>query len=71
MADPVFFAVGSATELAGVHGGLGVTTSSVLGAMPRSRSGQPRIALIITVPVVMIVGSLSADAIVEAQAGYS
>jgi NADH-quinone oxidoreductase subunit H len=69
-----FFAVGSATELAVFMAGWGSNNKfSMLGAMRAiAQMVSYELPLIITVlPVVMIVGSLSADAIVEAQAGYS
>src|SRR2546421_3902706 len=69
-----FFAAGSATELAVFMAGWGSNNKfSMLGAM---RAIAPMVSyeipLIITVlPVVMIVGSLFADGIVGAPAGYS
>jgi NADH-quinone oxidoreductase subunit H len=69
-----FFAVGSATELAVFMAGWGSNNKfSMLGAMRAiAQMVSYELPLIITVlPVVMIVGSLSADAIVNAQAGYS
>jgi NADH-quinone oxidoreductase subunit H len=69
-----FFAVGSATELAVFMAGWGSNNKfSMLGAMRAiAQMVSYELPLIITVlPVVMIVGSLSADAIVDAQAGYS
>jgi NADH-quinone oxidoreductase subunit H len=69
-----FFAVGSATELAVFMAGWGSNNKfSMLGAMRAiAQMVSYELPLIITVlPVVMIVGSLSADAIVEAQAGYA
>jgi NADH-quinone oxidoreductase subunit H len=69
-----FFAVGSATELAVFMAGWGSNNKfSMLGAMRAiAQMVSYELPLIITVlPVVMIVGSLSADGIVEAQAGYS
>jgi NADH-quinone oxidoreductase subunit H len=69
-----FFAVGSATELAVFMAGWGSNNKfSMLGAMRAiAQMVSYELPLIITVlPVVMIVGSLSADAIVQAQAGYS
>ena len=69
-----FFAVGSATELAVFMAGWGSNNKfSMLGAMRAiAQMVSYELPLIITVlPVVMIVGSLSPDAIVEAQAGYS
>jgi NADH-quinone oxidoreductase subunit H len=68
-----FFAVGSATELAVFMAGWGSNNKfSMLGAMRAiAQMVSYELPLIITVlPVVMIVGSLSADSIVEAQAGY-
>jgi len=69
-----FFAVGSTTELAVFMAGWGSNNKfSMLGAMRAiAQMVSYEMPLIITVlPVVMIVGSLSPDAIVEAQAGYS
>jgi len=69
-----FFAVGSATELAVFMAGWGSNNKfSMLGAMRAiAQMVSYELPLIITVlPVVMIVSSLSPDAIVEAQAGYS
>src|SRR5438045_2297075 len=69
-----FFAVGSATELAVSIAGWGSNNKfSMLGAMRAiAQMVSYELPLIITVlPVVMIVGSLSADGIVQAQAGYS
>ena len=68
-----FFAVGSATELAVFMAGWGSNNKfSMLGAMRAiAQMVSYELPLIITVlPVVMIVGSLSPDAIVEAQTGY-
>src|SRR6195256_2881300 len=68
-----FFAVGSATELAVFMAGWGSNNKfSMLGAMRAiAQMVSYELPLIITVlPVVMIVGSLSADAIVAAQEGY-
>ena len=68
-----FFAVGSAAELAVFMAGWGSNNKfSMLGAM---RAIAQMISyelplLILVLPVVMIVGSLSADAIVAAQEGY-
>jgi NADH-quinone oxidoreductase subunit H len=68
-----FFAVGSTTELAVFMAGWGSNNKfSMLGAM---RAIAQMISyelplIIVTLPVVMIVGSLSPDAIVAAQAGY-
>ncbi len=67
------FAVGSTTELAVFMAGWGSNNKfSMLGAMRAiAQMVSYELPLIITVlPVVMIVGSLSADAIVAAQAGY-
>jgi NADH-quinone oxidoreductase subunit H len=69
-----FFAVGSATELAVFMAGWGSNNKfSMLGAMRAiAQMVSYELPLIITVlPVVMIVGGLSADGIVEAQAGYA
>ncbi|MFZ1218161.1 MAG: NADH-quinone oxidoreductase subunit NuoH [Chthoniobacterales bacterium] len=69
-----FFAVGSATELAVFMAGWGSNNKfSMLGAMRAiAQMVSYELPLIITVlPVVMIVGALSPDAIVEAQGGYS
>jgi NADH-quinone oxidoreductase subunit H len=69
-----FFAVGSATELAVFMAGWGSNNKfSMLGAMRAiAQMVSYELPLIITVlPVVMIVGALSADSIVEAQAGYA
>src|SRR5437773_1733249 len=69
-----FFAVGSATELAVFMAGWASNNKfSMLGAMRAiAQMVSYELPLIITVlPVVMIVGSLSADGIVQAQAGYS
>jgi NADH-quinone oxidoreductase subunit H len=69
-----FFAVGSATELAVFMAGWGSNNKfSMLGAMRAiAQMVSYELPLIITVlPVVMIVGSLSSDGIVEAQAGYA
>ena len=69
-----FFAVGSATELAVFMAGWGSNNKfSMLGAMRAiAQMVSYELPLIITVlPVVMIVGSLSPDAMVEAQAGYA
>jgi NADH-quinone oxidoreductase subunit H len=68
-----FFAVGSATELAVFMAGWGSNNKfSMLGAMRAiAQMVSYELPLILTVlPVVMIVGSLSADAIVGSQAGY-
>lgn len=67
------FAVGSTTELAVFMAGWGSNNKfSMLGAMRAiAQMVSYELPLIITVlPVVMIVGSLSADAIVAAQSGY-
>src|SRR3954451_12282115 len=69
-----FFAVGSATELAVFMAGWGSNNKfSMLGAMRAiAQMVSYELPLIITVlPVVMIVGSLSADGIVAAQSGYA
>ncbi len=69
-----FFAVGSATELAVFMAGWGSNNKfSMLGAMRAiAQMVSYELPLILTVlPVVMIVGSLSADAIFQAQAGYA
>jgi NADH-quinone oxidoreductase subunit H len=69
-----FFAVGSATELAVFMAGWGSNNKfSMLGAMRAiAQMVSYELPLILTVlPVVMIVGSLSPDVIVDAQAGYS
>jgi NADH-quinone oxidoreductase subunit H len=69
-----FFAVGSTTELAVFMAGWGSNNKfSMLGAM---RAIAQMISyelplIIVTLPVVMVVGSLSPDAIVAAQGGYS
>ena len=68
-----FFAVGSTTELGVSMAGWGSNNKfSMLGAMRAiAQMVSYELPLIITVlPVVMIVGSLSADAIVAAQEGY-
>src|SRR5438045_3142262 len=69
-----FFAVGSATELAVFMAGWGSNNKfSMLGAMRAiAQMVSYELPLILTtLPVVMIVGSLSPDAIVAAQDGYS
>jgi NADH-quinone oxidoreductase subunit H len=69
-----FFAVGSAAELAVFMAGWGSNNKfSMLGAMRAiAQMVSYELPLILTVlPVVMIVGSLSADGIVEAQSGYA
>src|SRR4051812_15524639 len=69
-----FFAVGSATELAVFMAGWGSNNKfSMLGAMRAiAQMVSYELPLIVSVlPVVMIVGSLSADAIVAAQGNYS
>src|SRR3989440_3580116 len=69
-----FFAVGSAAELAVFMAGWGSNNKfSMLGAMRAiAQMVSYELPLILTIlPVVMIVGSLSADAIVTAQAGYA
>src|SRR5437764_14390038 len=68
-----FFAVGSATELAVFMAGWGSNNKfSMLGAMRAiAQMVSYELPLIITVlPVVVILGSLSADSIVAAQEGY-
>jgi NADH-quinone oxidoreductase subunit H len=68
-----FFAVGSTTELAVFMAGWGSNNKfSMLGAMRAiAQMVSYELPLIITVlPVIMIVGSLSTDAIVAAQEGY-
>src|SRR5205814_4532417 len=69
-----FFAVGSTTELAVFMAGWGSNIKfSMLGAM-RAIAQMVSYELplfITTLPVVMIAGSLSPDAIVAAQDGYS
>ncbi len=68
-----FFAVGSTTELAVFMAGWGSNNKfSMLGAMRAiAQMVSYELPLLITVlPVIMIVGALSADAIVEAQSGY-
>src|SRR3979490_1985473 len=69
-----FFAVGSTTELGVFMAGWGSNNKfSMLGAMRAIAQmisyGLP--LLFVTLPVVMVVGSLSPDAIVAAQAGYT
>src|SRR3954463_10862798 len=67
-----FFAVGSTTELAVFMAGWGSNNKfSMLGAMRAiAQMVSYELPLIITtLPVVMVVGSLSADAIVDAQSG--
>src|SRR5215216_4875001 len=69
-----FFAVGSTTELAVFMAGWASNNKfSLLGAMRAiAQMVSYELPLIITVlPVVMVVGSLTPDAIVAAQAGYS
>jgi NADH-quinone oxidoreductase subunit H len=69
-----FFAVGSTTELGVFMAGWGSNNKfSMLGAMRAiAQMVSYELPLIITVlPVIMIVGSLSADAIVAAQDGYT
>ena len=69
-----FFAVGSATELAVFMAGWGSNNKfSMLGAMRAiAQMVSYELPLLITVlPVVMVVGSLSPDAIVGAQEGYA
>jgi NADH-quinone oxidoreductase subunit H len=68
-----FFAVGSATELAVFMAGWGSNNKfSMLGAMRAiAQMVSYELPLIVSVlPVVMVVGSLSPDAIVQAQSGY-
>jgi NADH-quinone oxidoreductase subunit H len=68
-----FFAVGSATELAVFMAGWGSNNKfSMLGAMRAiAQMVSYELPLIVTIlPVVMMVGSLSPDAIVAAQGGY-
>jgi NADH-quinone oxidoreductase subunit H len=68
-----FFAVGSTTELGVFMAGWGSNNKfSMLGAMRAiAQMVSYELPLIITVlPVVMVVGSLSADAIVAGQGGY-
>src|SRR4051812_31492324 len=69
-----FFAVGSTTELPVFMAGWGSNNKfSMLGAMRAiAQMVSYELPLIITtLPVVMVVGSLSPDAIVAAQGGYS
>jgi len=69
-----FFAVGSATELTVFMAGWGSNNKfSMLGAMRAiAQMVSYELPLLITVlPVVMVVSSLSPDAIVAAQNGYS
>src|SRR6185295_11036822 len=69
-----FFAVGSATELAVFMAGWGSNNKfSMLGAMRAiAQMVSYELPLLITVlPVVMVVGALSPDAIVAAQGRYS
>ena len=69
-----FFAVGSTTELAVFMAGWGSNNKfSMLGAMRAiAQMVSYELPLIITtLPVVMVVGSLSPDAIVAAQDGYT
>jgi NADH-quinone oxidoreductase subunit H len=69
-----FFAVGSTTELAVFMAGWGSNNKfSMLGAMRAiAQMVSYELPLIITaLPVVMVVGSLSPDAIVAAQGNYS
>ncbi len=69
-----FFAVGSTTELGVFMAGWGSNNKfSMLGAMRAiAQMVSYELPLIITtLPVVMVVGSLSPDAIVTAQSGYS
>src|SRR5881275_2606945 len=69
-----FFAIGSTTELAVFMAGWGSNNKfSLLGAMRAiAQMVSYELPLILTtLPVVMIVGALSPDAIVAAQGGYS
>src|ERR1700736_6018572 len=69
-----FFAVGSTTELAVFMAGWGSNNKfSMLGAMRAiAQMVSYELPLIITtLPVVMVAGSLSPDAIVAAQGGYT
>src|SRR3954468_20978481 len=69
-----FFAVGSATELAVFMAGWGSNNkfSMLGGTRAIAQVVSYELPLILTVlPVVMIAGALSADAIVQAQAGYA
>src|SRR5439155_11248726 len=69
-----FFAVGSTTELGVFMAGWGSNNKfSMLGAMRAiAQMVSYELPLIITtLPVVMVVGSLTPDAIVDAQSGYS
>jgi NADH-quinone oxidoreductase subunit H len=69
-----FFAIGSTTELAVFMAGWGSNNKfSMLGAMRAiAQMVSYELPLILTsLPVVMVVGSLSPDAIVAAQDGYS
>ncbi len=69
-----FFAIGSTTELSVFMAGWGSNNKfSMLGAMRAiAQMISYELPLIITVlPVVMVVGSLTPDAIVAAQGGYS
>jgi NADH-quinone oxidoreductase subunit H len=69
-----FFAVGSTTELGVFMAGWGSNNKfSMLGAMRAiAQMVSYELPLIITtLPVVMVVGSLTPDAIVDAQAGYT
>jgi NADH-quinone oxidoreductase subunit H len=69
-----FFAVGSTNELAVFMAGWGSNNKfSMLGAMRAiAQMVSYELPLIlVTLPVVMVVGSLSPDAIVAAQAGYA
>ncbi len=69
-----FFAVGSTTELSVFMAGWGSNNKfSMLGAMRAiAQMVSYELPLIITVlPVVLVVGSLTPDAIVAAQGGYS
>ncbi|HSU86417.1 MAG TPA: NADH-quinone oxidoreductase subunit NuoH [Chthoniobacterales bacterium] len=69
-----FFAIGSTTELSVFMAGWGSNNKfSMLGAMRAiAQMVSYELPLIVTVlPVVMVVGSLTPDAIVAAQGGYS
>src|SRR5437764_7688140 len=69
-----FFAVGSTTELGVFMAGWGSNNKfSILGAMRAiAQMVSYELPLIVTtLPVVMIVGSLTPDAIVDGQSGYS
>src|ERR1700750_2131389 len=69
-----FFAIGSTTELGVFMAGWGSNNKfSMLGAMRAiAQMVSYELPLILTtLPVVMVVGSLTPDAIVDAQAGYT